>query len=241
MSFGTSAAAGNTRNARRDEFLDLPGLGAMSGGRKRQAGWARRIYCATITECCPHWLSLYNRRMGQQTRIRLLATAYHEAGHAVADWRHGFKVKRATVVPKNDALGSVSSVSRLHFRTLEYTNPSGARIGRYHEMIVSLLAGRAAQRRFKPQSIRSCQASSDLRGVMEILTRLHGYDDEQKHAFRYLEARARKLVSHPQNWRMIQDVAKALIERRTMTGDEVVATLRASMDAQYLKQKPATH
>jgi hypothetical protein len=69
--------------------------------------------------------------------------------------------------------------------------------------------------------------------VREVLSFLHGYDDELKDASRYLETRARKLVSHPQNWRMIQDLAKALIERRTLTGAEVEATLRASMDAQF--------
>lgn len=36
----------------------------------------------------------------------LQATAYHEAGHAFADWKFGFKVKRATIVPKDGALGS---------------------------------------------------------------------------------------------------------------------------------------
>ncbi len=86
--------------------------------------------------------------MGRKARTGLLVVADHEAGHAVADWVHGFKLKKVTIIPNANALGSVSSVLRLHFRTLESSNPSGARIGRYHEMIVSLLAGRAAQRPF---------------------------------------------------------------------------------------------
>ena len=64
----------------------------------------------------------------------LASVAYHEAGHAVADWRHGFKVKSATIVPKDDSLGRVSAVTRLHLRSLPSSNPSGATIGRYHEL-----------------------------------------------------------------------------------------------------------
>jgi hypothetical protein len=159
--------------------------------------------------------------------------AYHEAGHAVADWRHGFRVKRITIVREDDAAGSVLSVTWLRFKMLECDDPTGARIGRYHERLVSLLAGRAAQRRFKPQSIRSWHASSDMKAAMDLLLRLHGHGDEATHAYGYLEARARNFVNHPQNWRMIQDLAKALIERRSLTGHEIEATLRASMDAQF--------
>jgi hypothetical protein len=54
------------------------------------------------------------------------ATAYHEAGHAFAIWHFGFKVKKATIVPKDDAAGYVVSKTGLHLRSLEYTNPSGA-------------------------------------------------------------------------------------------------------------------
>jgi hypothetical protein len=34
-------------------------------------------------------------------------TAHHEAGHAFAGWHFGFKVKKATIVPKDDSAGYV--------------------------------------------------------------------------------------------------------------------------------------
>jgi hypothetical protein len=164
--------------------------------------------------------------------------AYHEAGHAVADWKHGFKLKRVTIVPRGDTAGSVTSTSRLHFRSLEYSNPTGARIGRCHERIVCWLAGRASQRRYKPQSVRTYQASSDMKVITELLTHLHA-DNELKFVFGYLETRARNFVSHPQHWRMIQDLAKVLLARRTMTGAEVEATLKESMASQLTEMKGA--
>ena len=65
------------------------------------------------------------------------AIAFHEAGHAFA---FTFTVKKLSFVPTVDAAGYVESKSGLHFRSLEYTKPSGARIGRLHELVVSALA-----------------------------------------------------------------------------------------------------
>jgi ATP-dependent Zn protease len=97
------------------------------------------------------------------------ATAYHEAGHAFADWYFGYRLKKATIVPNDDAAGSVESKTGLHFRSLEYDRPTGARIGRLHEKVVSLLAGDVAQRRYCARSVRSYHASSDRQQVADLL------------------------------------------------------------------------
>jgi hypothetical protein len=81
------------------------------------------------------------------------ATAYHEAGHAFADWKHGYKIKRVTIVPKGDTAGYVASKTGLHICSVGYGKLSGARIGGLHERIVSLLAGYAAQRRYRPSEL----------------------------------------------------------------------------------------
>ena len=92
-------------------------------------------------------------------------TAYHEAGHAFADWKYKFKVKKASIVPNPKDGSAVHVLTRtgLHFRSLEYGNPSGARIGRLHERIVSMLAGHAAQHRYRPSSVRPHHAGSESR------------------------------------------------------------------------------
>ena len=38
--------------------------------------------------------------------------AYHEAGHVVAAWRHGSRIKRATIVPEGDYLGQMVPARR---------------------------------------------------------------------------------------------------------------------------------
>ena len=55
--------------------------------------------------------------------------------------------------------------------------------------------------------------------------------DEEKeafHAMKYLQARARNLVSDPKNWRKIEDFGSALLERQILFGQEVKAVPRSS-------------
>jgi len=160
------------------------------------------------------------------------ATAYHEAGHAFADWHFGYKVKRATIVPKGDTAGYVATKTRLHFRSLGYSNPSGARIGHLHERIVSMLAGHAAQRRFCPGSVRPIHASSDRQQVADLLFTLHS-KAELPHVIRYLEAKAKNLVENPMHWRVIQHLAKSLLKHQTMTGEQIDAAIREGFDRDF--------
>ena len=161
-----------------------------------------------------------------------MATAYHEAGHAFADWKFGFKVKRATIVPKHDAAGSVRTKTGLHFRSLEYSNPSGARIGRLHEHIVSLFAGQAAQRRFCPGGVRAIHASRDRQSAFDLLTRLHS-TKEIPHVWRYLEAKARNLIENQMHWRVIRHLAQSLLKHQTMTGAQVEAAIRKGYELDF--------
>lgn len=168
------------------------------------------------------------------------AAAFHEAGHAFADWKFKFRVKRVSIVPKDDCAGYVVSKPALHLRSLEFTNPSGARIGRLHERIVSLLSGRAAQRRYCAGSVRSHHAQSDLEEVYKLLSRLHTAD-EIPHVFHYLEAKAKNLIETPLHWFVIEHLASQLLKRRTMTGLEVEAAIRGGYDrdlAEKLRRKP---
>ena len=159
------------------------------------------------------------------------ATAYHEAGHAFADWHFNFRVKRASIVAnqKGNSAGHVLTKTGLPFRSLEYTSPSGARIGRFHEHVVSLLAGQAAQQHYRRSSVRSYHAASDRNAIADILSTLHS-TSELPHVIRYLDAKARNLIECPMHWFVIQHLAAELLRRKTMTGEEVETTIREGFD-----------
>lgn len=154
------------------------------------------------------------------------ATAYHEAGHAFAAWHFRFKVKKASIVPnaKDGSAGHVLTKTGLHHRSLEYNNPSGARIGRLHERIVSLMAGHVAQRRYRASSVRPYHAQSDRNAVADVLLSIHA-KNELSHVIRYLETRTRNLITKPMHWFVISHLAGELLKRQTMTGEEVESAI----------------
>jgi hypothetical protein len=163
-----------------------------------------------------------------------LTVAYHEAGHAVIDRKLGFQVKRVTIISdsKTGAAGQVDN-RYLCLSRVQFDNPYGSIRTRCHNWIIGAFAGEEAQRRYDPRSMRSHHIAHDRKAIGEILWRLHGENSEViKHAYSYLQAEARNLVANPIIWRKIEDLAKALLERKTLSGEEVAEILRASMALQ---------
>ena len=101
---------------------------------------------------------------------------------------------------------------------------------RYHDRIVCALAGLQAQRRVARQSFRGSDANGDEAIASELLLRLHGEERERICAFRYLQARARNLVS--KQWPLIEDLAKGLLKYQSLTGKEIAGILQANRLAQ---------
>ena len=62
--------------------------------------------------------------------------------------------------------------------------------------------------------------------------RLHDEDEERSAAFRYLQLRARNFVNHPQNWLLIEALAKVLLERQTLSGEEANQVISACFETQ---------
>ena len=173
---------------------------------------------------------------GNKLADRLLATAVHEAGHALAFYRLNFRIKRVTIVPKDDCLGFASSPVGLSFSSLEHERPTRGMVALWHDRVVCLLAGGEAQRRFNSKSMRWGTSCGDLDGVKDILWRLHP-TNEQAAVFRYLKIRTQNLINQPTNWRMIQDLAQVLVEKRSLSGDEVLAVLRDSIQQQIRERR----
>jgi hypothetical protein len=161
------------------------------------------------------------------------AMAYREAGYTVACWSLGFRVKRATIISHDKPSEFLTWLRAARFSC--NSGLSRRSILRYHDRIVCALAGRQAQRRVAPQSVKSRDANGDEAIASELLLRLHGEERERNCAFKYLEARARNLVND--HWRMVEDLAKALLERQSLTGKEVGDVLRASSQAQMQEDR----
>ena len=162
------------------------------------------------------------------------AMAYREAGYTVACWSLGFRIKRATIT-----LHDKPSELLTWLRAARFSCNSGLSrrsILRYHDRIVCALAGLQAQRRVDPQSMRRRDANGDEAIAEDLLLRLHGEERERNCAFKYLEARARNLVSH--HWGTVEELAEVMLNSQSIAGKEVANILRASRLAQ-MHEDPA--
>ena len=153
---------------------------------------------------------------------REAAMAYHEAGHAVACYYMHVKINSATIIPDEVSLGHVRPENM--FRGL---NPEADLSGRVRlqieRAIIISLAGMAAQRRFSKRSWRQYHGSSDFRSAGDLALYIGGDGAGATAFLHWLQLRADQLVEA--QWRDIECVARALMKRKTMTGDEIVEVI----------------
>jgi hypothetical protein len=76
------------------------------------------------------------------------ATAYHEAGHAVARWEFGLRVRRVSIVPSGASLGHVSypNLPLSVYEAVECSTPTPAQLGRIERELIATLAGPEAEK-----------------------------------------------------------------------------------------------
>jgi hypothetical protein len=138
-----------------------------------------------------------------KTDYRSIA-AYHEAGHAVVAHRLGAKVLRVSI----DDDGGKTQIRRL---------------GGGERAILVNLAGPYAQKRYAPRSHWHSHShtgfnrGTDFDNVTSLIYEIHGRGEVAEKYWRYVEARAEKLVE--QSWRYIDAVAKVLLKHGVITGD----------------------
>ena len=94
----------------------------------------------------------------------LTLLAYHEAGHAVTSTCLGFGVKKVTIVKSGeDTVGHM--VPQRYLPKLDGELLTDGRLGRYHDLVVLLLAGTEAVRHKNPRGVKHLHlnnAGSDL-------------------------------------------------------------------------------
>ena len=152
----------------------------------------------------------------------LKATAYHEAGHAVAGWRLGCPILRVTVTPSGDYLGSVAGDNPIRHM---FPDVDGApEVDQaMREAVIILLAGSVAQKRFDASSWREFHGASDFDFAGDLLLRLGGNGERASEISDELNRQAEVLVER--HWPEVGAVATALLEQHDMDGEAVIKLL----------------
>ena len=152
------------------------------------------------------------------------AIAYHEAGHAVAAWRTGVRIKALSIVPQDDTDGRMTHVQYFKGQEVEASNSEATR-RRIENMAIVCCAGGWAQRRFHPRSQWRIGTQGDYAQCEDLLSRLVGYTDTAQAYFNLIDLQARDLIYGAHNWPLVEVLAAALIDQQEMTGKQVRETL----------------
>ncbi len=141
-------------------------------------------------------------------RLALTATAYHEAGHAVAAFFARVPFKHVTIKPDGDMNGHV-----------RYVRPRRLTWAGQHARGMVALAGETAQCRFEPRSARGHHGASDRATVAMLALDVGGGPAVVNALIGLWQAQADELVEG--RWDCIERVAATLLERETLTAAEV--------------------
>jgi hypothetical protein len=159
------------------------------------------------------------------TPDELAATAYHEAGHAIARWHFGYPIDRVTITPAEDYAGAVGSASPLAELELDIDRSEETEQHMQQAVMVAF-AGPEAQRRYDPAAFHGWQASVDYDEAMERLLWLGGTGERAMAICDVLSSKTKDLVEA--NWPSIEKLAAALLEHGELTSADVYGLLGTS-------------
>lgn len=136
-----------------------------------------------------------------------IATAYHEAGHAVLALALGRPVSKVSVLPNHLRLGQCD-IQKGSFR------PSKDLL---ETEILILLGGPAAEARFTG---RYCWegASQDLRGVRALVQRRAAGQRQAERLERRMLDKAEHILDQPPVWLAVERIAAELLRCSTISG-----------------------
>jgi hypothetical protein len=161
-----------------------------------------------------------------------MATAYHEAGNAVAAWRLGVPLERRGLnIIRTHGRNGPHLIARLLAGTSSWMGPI-ERI-KVEKLAQICLAGRVAQHRYDPRSVRRSRTNGpggDEQATLDTLLHLAGSDREIEAWYKLLNIRVEQMISDPLVWRAVERLAEALIQREKLSGREATEIIRAGFD-----------
>jgi hypothetical protein len=172
---------------------------------------------------------LYAGPMRTLPNSRDVATAYHEAGHAVAAFCVGVRLKKITIIRSGDYSGLCEHAKIIHGKFPECDGSGQMRLAWERQVIVAL-AGPIAQKLYSPRSFRRYHASSDYRAALIAASFITGSENEASAWLKWLEIRATDLLEF--RWKSVKTLAKELLLLRTLDGESALRVIRLSEGVQ---------
>lgn len=143
---------------------------------------------------------------------RLIATAYHEAGHAVMALVLGRPVERITIVPGKTHAG-ISTAGRCQIQKGRF-RPSKDEL---EDEVLILFAGMAAEAQVTGE-YSTGGAVQDLRAIRRFVESRAGGQRQVERLERRLLDKTEYLLSDSATWQAVQLIVGQLLEHQTISG-----------------------
>ena len=146
---------------------------------------------------------------------KLIATAYHEAGHAVMAVSLGRNIHKVTIKPGKSQFGSLrAGVCQLG------DGRSKASKNLFEDEVLILLAGMVAEAQFTGEYCLQ-GASEDLAHVQQLICGRAGSDSQHQRMYRRLLDKTENTLSDEGHTGAIQAIAEELVQKVTISGRAV--------------------
>lgn len=156
--------------------------------------------------------------VARMVKASLVATAYHEAGHATMRWHYATRILKVTIAPDADSLGSCRGEKIIRGKYPDVDNSYSTRFSMEKQAAIKL-AGPIAQKLYNPRSFRNYHASSDYVDAADIALRLNTSEDALRAWLKWLEIRTRDQLRT--SWDIVDRIAKKLLEAETLNEQQV--------------------
>jgi hypothetical protein len=164
-------------------------------------------------------------RMDIEISRTAMATAYHQAAHAVMAWKLGVAVKRVTIVPSKDAKGHCYHAQVVRGECAEVDSSDRGRMEREQHIMIAL-AGPVAQRIYNPRGYRRGHGRGDQAIAADLALNMNGSSRATDAYLKWLTIHTRDCLENVSTWPLVEALAAELVRRRTIEGAEVVELLR---------------
>jgi ATP-dependent Zn protease len=152
---------------------------------------------------------------------KMKATAYHEAGHAVASWRLGEKFKYVTVAPDADSIGHVRRERWPKWFHPDFDSSDRIRL-RVERHIVISFAGQLVEAKFLGKHPRyGMHADNEI--AVDMAFHVGGSVKTVEAFLHYCWSVSEDLVAC--NWRFVEVIAEALLDKETLQYVDVIEVI----------------
>lgn len=170
---------------------------------------------------------------------KLIKTAFHEAGHAVAYHYFNSAFKKISIIPDGDSLGRV--LHRKINRTIEISDRDNKTRNRVEKMVIIFLAGLIAEKKFSGrQNLK--YAGYDLNAVIPLLSTQCQSTAEIEAYLGLLWIRTRQIFeyslgkSNTPYWKCVEKLADTLIANKEINYKESKSIIDKTLFSQTSKQ-----